>query len=120
MGLTDSECVVAAKNATLQANGNNTAPADVWNYCATGVCNFTMPNGTIFTFISPYAGSHTDSICQLGYSSAVDNNEYVEPALLTGTGQATADQTHLCLPILGKNGLLTLHYVLACPSLLLL
>ena len=79
LGLTDSECIVAAKNATLQANQNNTAPANVWNYCSTGACNFTMPNGTDFAFISPYAESHDTSICQLGYSSTVDNNEYVEP-----------------------------------------
>lgn len=94
VGLTESQCIVAAKNASLAANANNTIPANVWNYCSSGVCNYTMTNGTSFTFVSPYAGSHTNSICQLGYSTAVDNNEYVEPAYLTGLGQGTAGRFH--------------------------
>ncbi|KAL0056069.1 hypothetical protein WJX82_007413 [Trebouxia sp. C0006] len=91
LGLTESECIVRAKNYTLtQANVQGTPPANVWNYCSTGVCNYTMVNGTQGTFISPYAGTHTTSICQMGYSAAVDSNEYVEPAYITGIGQGTA------------------------------
>ena len=94
LGLTESECIVRAKNYTLtQANVQGTPPANVWNYCSTGVCNYTMVNGTQGTFISPYAGTHTTSICQMGYSAAVDSNEYVEPAYITGIGQGTAGES---------------------------
>ena len=82
-----------AKNYTLtQATVAGTAPANVWNYCLTGVCNYTFANGTSGTFVSPYAGTHTASICQMGYSAAVDSNEYVEPAYITGTGLGTAGE----------------------------
>ena len=91
LSLTESECIVRAKNYTLtEANMEGTAPANVWNYCSTGICNYTLLNGTSGTFVSPYAGTHTESICQMGYSNAVDNNEYVEPAYITGIGQGTA------------------------------
>jgi len=94
LGLTESECIVRAKNYTLtQADVQGTPPANVWNYCSTGVCNYTMVNGTELTFVSPYAGAHTTSICQMGYSAAVDSNEYVEPAYITGIGQGTAGES---------------------------
>jgi len=94
LGLTESECIVRAKNYTLtQANVQGTPPANVWDYCSTGVCNYTLANGTQGTFVSPYAGTHTTSICQMGYSAAVDSNEYVEPAYITGIGQGTAGES---------------------------
>lgn len=87
MGITESQCILEAKNYTMTvANVKDTAPANVWNFCATGICIYTFPNGTTGQFISPYAGSHTSSICQLGYSNAVDNSEYVVPATINSPG----------------------------------
>ncbi len=87
LNVTESECILLAKNHTLNtANANGSPPANVWNFCATGVCNYTFPNGTTGESISPYAGSHTASTCQFGYSSAVDNNEYVQPAYILPPG----------------------------------
>lgn len=102
LGLTESECIVRAKNYTLtRADVQGTPPANVWDYCSTGVCNYNLANGTQGTFVSPYAGTHTTSICQMGYSAAVDSNEYVEPAYITGTGQGTAGESaaSVCLPV---------------------
>ncbi len=91
LGLTESQCLVLAKNHTLAvSNVNGTAPANVWNFCATGVCKYTFANGTTGVFVSPYAGSHTASVCQLGYSSAVDNNDYLEAAVIQAPGQGNA------------------------------
>ena len=91
LGLTESQCLVLAKNHTLAvSNPKGTAPANVWNFCATGICNYTFANGTTGVFVSPYAGSHTASVCQLGYSSAVDNNEYLEAAVIQTPGQGNA------------------------------
>ena len=91
MGITESQCILEAKNYTLSvANVEGTAPANVWNFCATGICNYTFPNGTSGQFISPYAGSHTSSICALGYSNAVDNSEYVVPATINSPGLGSA------------------------------
>ena len=95
LSLSESECIAVAKNYTLtQANVKGTSPAKVWNYCSTGICNYTIPNGTSGTFVSPYAGAHTASICQLGYSTAVDNNDFVEAAMITGTGSGSAGKRH--------------------------
>ena len=80
-----------AKNYTLtQANVHGTAPANVWDYCSIGVGNYTLANGTTGKFMSPYAGMHSALLCQMGYSAAVNSNEYVEPANITGTGQGSA------------------------------
>ena len=97
LGLTESQCIVHAKNYTIQtANPQGTRPANVYNFCATGICNYAYPNGTTGTSVSPYAGSHTASTCTLGYSSAVDNNEVVEIAYLTsGQGAAGESNTQL-------------------------
>lgn len=93
LGLTESECIVHAKNYTLQtANVQGTRPANVWNFCATGICNYTFPNGTSGTSVSPYAGSHTASTCSLGYSSAGDSNQYVQPAYITSPAQGSAGE----------------------------
>lgn len=101
LGLTESQCLVLAKNHTLAvSNVNGTAPANVWNFCATGVCNYTFANGTTGVFVSPYAGSHTASVCQLGYSSAVDNNDYLEAAVIQAPGQGNAGKG-------GRGGLLS-------------
>ncbi len=100
LGLTESQCLVLAKNHTLAvSNVDNTAPANVWNFCATGVCNYAFANGTTGVLISPYAGSHTASVCQLGYSSAVDNNEYLEAAVIqNGEGNAGKGGPYGMLP----------------------
>lgn len=91
LGLTESQCLVSAKNHTLAvSNMDNTVPANVWNFCATGICNYTFANGTTGVFVSPYAGTHTESVCQLGYSSAVDNNEYLEAAVIQAPGEGNA------------------------------
>lgn len=101
LGLTESECIILAKNYTLTvANVNGSPPANVWNFCATGICNYTFANGTTGESISPYAGTHTQSTCQLGYSSAVDNNEWLEAAVIQAPGQGNAGEGllswHLC------------------------
>ncbi|DBB15342.1 TPA: hypothetical protein ACH3X3_003587 [Trebouxia sp. C0006] len=93
LNVTESECILLAKNYTLNtANVNGSPPANVWNFCATGICNYTFPNGTFGESISPYAGSHTASTCQFGYSSAVDNNEYVQPAYILPPGMGSAGE----------------------------
>ena len=93
LSLTESQCILQAKNYTLtMANVNGSPPANVWNFCATGICNYTFANGTSGRSISPYAGSHTASTCQLGYSAAVDRNEYVEPAYIQSPGQGSAGE----------------------------
>ena len=93
LSLTESQCILQAKNYTLTvANANGSPPANVWNFCATGICNYTFVNGTSGRYISPYAGSHTASTCQLGYSAAVDRNEYVEPAYIQLPGQGSAGE----------------------------
>ncbi|KAL0046176.1 hypothetical protein WJX82_004891 [Trebouxia sp. C0006] len=91
LGLTESQCLASAKNHTLAvSNVDNTVPANVWNFCATGICNYTFANGTTGVFVSPYAGTHTESVCQLGYSSAVDNNEHLEAAVIQAPGEGNA------------------------------
>jgi len=93
LNVTESECLLLAKNYTLNtANVDGSPPANVWNFCATGICNYTFPNGTTGESISPYAGSHTASTCQFGYSSAVDNNEYVQPAYILSPGLGSAGE----------------------------
>ena len=93
LSLTESECIARAKNYTLtQANVKGTAPANVWSYCSTAICNYTYANGTSASFVSPCAGKHPASICQMGYSFAVDSNKYMEPAMLTGIGSGTAGE----------------------------
>jgi len=93
LNVTESECILLAKNYTLNtANINGSPPANVWNFCATGICNYTFPNGTYGESISPYAGSHTTSTCQFGYSNAVDNNEYVQPAYILPPGLGSAGE----------------------------
>ncbi len=104
-----------AKKYTLtQADIQGTPPANVWDYCSTGVCNYTLANGTQGTFVSPYAGTHTTSICQMGYSAAVDSNEYVEPAYITGIGQGTAGESSaasVCLCMLWQSEVTRCWYV---------
>lgn len=96
--MTESQCILQAKNYTLTvANVDGTPPANVWNFCTTETCNYTFPNGTSGQFISPYAGSHTSSICQLGYSSAVDNSEYVVPASIQSPGLGSTGMLHASL-----------------------
>ena len=91
LDVTESECIRLAKNYTLTvANVKGSPPANVWNFCATGICNYTFANGTSGTSVSPYAGSHTASTCQRGYSLAVDSNEYVEPARISAPGLGSA------------------------------
>ena len=102
LNVTETQCILLAKNYTLSvANVKGIPPANVWNFCATGICNYTFPNGTTGESISPYAGSHTASTCQLGYSSAVDSNEYVQPAYIQSPGLGSAGgvaaQCVLCL-----------------------
>ena len=101
VGVTESQCILEAKIYTITvANVDDTPPANVWNFCATGTCNYAFPNGTSGVFISSYAGSHTSSICQLGYSNAVDNNEYVVPAAIQSPGLGSAGK--LCNYLLLK------------------
>ena len=91
LGLTESQCLVSAKYHTLAvSNVDNTVPANVWNFCATGICNYTFANGTTGVFVSLYAGTHTESVCQLGYSSAVDNNWHLEAAVIQAPGEGNA------------------------------
>ena len=93
LNVTESQCILLAKNYTLSvANVKGSPPANVWNFCATGICNYTFPNGTTGESISPYAGSHTASTCQLGYSSAVASNEYVQPAYIQSPGLGSAGE----------------------------
>lgn len=93
LDMTESECIILAKNYTLTvANVKGSPPANVWNFCATGICNYTFANGTTGESISPYAGVHTQSTCQLGYSSAVDNNEWLEAAVIQAPGQGSAGE----------------------------
>ncbi len=93
LNVTESECILLAKNYTVNtANVNGSPPANVWNFCATGICKYTFPNGTSGESISPYAGSHTASTCQFGFSSAVDNNEYVQPAYILPPGLGSAGE----------------------------
>ncbi len=83
LNLTETQCILLAKNYTLAiANKNNTPPANVWNFCATGICNYTYSNGTTGQVISPYPGAKNISICQLGYSILADNSQFVEPAVI--------------------------------------
>ena len=110
LNVTESECILLAKNYTLNtANVNGSPPANVWNFCATGICNYTFPNGTTGESISPYAGSHSASTCQLGYSSAVDNNEYVQPAYILSPGLGSAGERSdavLCMLCCAKHAVL--------------
>ena len=93
LNVTESQCILLAKNYTLSvANVKGSPPANVWNFCATGICNYIFPDGTTGESISPYAGSHTASTCQLGYSSAVDSNEYVQPAYIQSPGLGSAGE----------------------------
>jgi len=93
LNVTESECILLAKNYTVSvANEENSAPANVWNFCATGICNYVFANGTAGEEISPYPGLKNISTCQLGYSSAVDNNEYVEPAYIQSPGLGSAGE----------------------------
>ena len=94
LGLSESECILQAKNYTIAvANVNGSPPANLWNYCATGVCRYTYNNGTSGEYVSSHAGSHhTASTCQLGYSNAVDSNEYVVPANIDPPGLGSAGE----------------------------
>ncbi|DBA98816.1 hypothetical protein WJX77_006821 [Trebouxia sp. C0004] len=109
LNVTESECILLAKNYTLNtANVKDSPPANVWNFCATGICNYTFPNGTTGESISPYAGSHTASTCQFGYSSAVDNNEYVQPAYILPPGLGSAGRFNPARPYIvnGPTGII--------------
>ena len=97
LGLTESECIVAAKNYTLTvANVKGSPPANVWNFCAIGVCTFYYADGRFIT-LQTFGSNNTESVCQLGYSVAVDNNEWVEPAIAQTAGVGNAGEEQTCL-----------------------
>ena len=97
MGLTESECIVAAKTYTLTvAAVRGKPPANVWNFCAIGVCTCYYADGR-FSTLQPFGSNNTQSVCQLGYSIAVDNNEWVEPAIAKTPGVGNAGEAWPCL-----------------------
>lgn len=98
VGMTESQCILQAKNYTITvANVNGTPPTNVWNLCATGTCNYTFTNGTSGQFISPFAAFLSSSVCQLGYSNAVDNSEYVVPASIQLPGLGSTGELRASL-----------------------
>lgn len=125
LNLSESECIAAAKNYTLTvANIRGTAPCNVWNYCAspTGSCRYTFPNGTS-QVSSINADTRGGPFCSLGYSNAVDNNEYVQPAYIAGLGLGSAGlHSSAAVLLLGSQRLespcLAVTSCVSCPVIL--